>query len=233
MKRTTAVIVSAGMLAAGLVAMDGATYATTGESLILGKINHADQATTIVRTGAGPALNLHTRRSTAPFKINSHGKVKHLNADAIDGKTSTELQTRVIRYGLPSDGSFVSEVTYRLGGLRKGIYQLTYDVVVELDTSGEQVGCEIVTAGGTQQLPGFGSPFFIGASMTGAGVVDLRQHARASLHCLAFGGNMQIHSQGSMVTMTRADHLIRRAASQAKRPARTPPLLRSLSSSRR
>src|SRR3954454_12851781 len=57
-------------------------FAATGHSFILGKVNKANLPTTLKRTTNGPALNLITKPlSSAPFAVNTTGKVTNLNAD--------------------------------------------------------------------------------------------------------------------------------------------------------
>jgi hypothetical protein len=86
-------------LAAGLavaavlvVCSDYVAFAATGDSLLLGKVNHAGAVTTIDRTKNGPALSLSTNNDgAAPLVTNGHGKVANLNADRLDGKDSTDF----------------------------------------------------------------------------------------------------------------------------------------------
>jgi hypothetical protein len=73
-------VIGAGVLL--FAASDAITYAATGSSLVLGKINTANAATTIQNTGAAPALRLLTKSSaTAPLIVNGKGKVTNLYAD--------------------------------------------------------------------------------------------------------------------------------------------------------
>jgi hypothetical protein len=61
---------------------DAVTYAATGSSLVLGKINAANATTTIQNTGTTPALKLLTKSTaTAPLVVNGKGKVTNLFAD--------------------------------------------------------------------------------------------------------------------------------------------------------
>jgi hypothetical protein len=49
-----------------VVGFDYTTYAVTGESLLLGRANHADHVTTLSRHGSGPALSLKSSGHKAP-----------------------------------------------------------------------------------------------------------------------------------------------------------------------
>ena len=70
-----------------VVCTDYVAFATTGDSLLLGKVNHAGAVTTIDRTTNGPALKLHTNNAgSAPIVTNGHGMVANLNADQVDGR---------------------------------------------------------------------------------------------------------------------------------------------------
>jgi hypothetical protein len=81
-------LASALVVAAALViCTDYVALAATGNSLLLGRINHAGAVTTIDRTTNGPALRLTTNNAgAAPIVTNGHGRVANLNADRVDGK---------------------------------------------------------------------------------------------------------------------------------------------------
>jgi DNA-binding beta-propeller fold protein YncE len=65
-----------------VAASDALTYAATGSSLILGKINYANATTTVQNSGAGAAIKLVTKSPTSPAIItNAKGKVLNLYAD--------------------------------------------------------------------------------------------------------------------------------------------------------
>jgi hypothetical protein len=98
------------VIGAGVIlfaASDAATYAATGSSLVLGKINAANATTTIQNTGTSPALKLVTKSAaTAPFAVNGKGKVKNLyadraatadNASKLGGKTPAQIVASVPR----------------------------------------------------------------------------------------------------------------------------------------
>ncbi|KQY64182.1 hypothetical protein [Nocardioides sp. Root140] len=73
-----------------LTCADYTTFAATGRSLVLGKVNTADRQTVVARTTTGPVLRLTTRtRGSAPMIVNGTGRVTNLNADRIDGKDAS------------------------------------------------------------------------------------------------------------------------------------------------
>jgi hypothetical protein len=92
-------VMGAGVLL--FAASDAITYAATGSSLVLGKINAANATTTIQNTGTAPALRLLTKSTaTAPMVVNGKGKVTNLYADRaatadnavkLSGKTPAQI----------------------------------------------------------------------------------------------------------------------------------------------
>jgi hypothetical protein len=96
-------VIGAGMLL--FAASDAVTYAATGSSLVLGKINAANATTTIQNTGTTPALKLLTKSSaTPPLVVNGKGKVANLYADRaatadnarkVGGKTIAQVRAGI------------------------------------------------------------------------------------------------------------------------------------------
>jgi hypothetical protein len=91
-----------GAAALMFMATDAVTYAATGSSLVLGRLNTANATTTIQNTGTAPALKLVTKSAaTAPMIVNGKGKVTNLyadraatadNAKKLGGKTLAQIQ---------------------------------------------------------------------------------------------------------------------------------------------
>ena len=108
-------------LAALFVALGGTTYAATGGNFILGQSNSASSTTSLTRTGANAgkglqvtnastgagatALGLNVAAGHPPFTVNSGAKVANLNADTLDGLTSTSFVSgsKVRRVGPVAD----------------------------------------------------------------------------------------------------------------------------------
>ncbi len=95
MKSVLAVVGAAALL---LVGFDGLTYAATGSSLVLGKVNRANATTIVKNTGSGAVMRLRASNpSAAPFTTNAKGQVKTLyaasaaNAEKLEGQTSSQL----------------------------------------------------------------------------------------------------------------------------------------------
>jgi hypothetical protein len=79
-------LIASALAAAFLVTIDAASYAATGASLVLGRVNAASTPTTVANEGAGPVLRLQTSSTaSAPFTTNATGKVANLHADKLDG----------------------------------------------------------------------------------------------------------------------------------------------------
>ena len=127
-----------------VVAYDAVTYAQTGSSLLLGKINKSSTVTTLARTTSGPALSLKTK-SGAPLAVSSSTKVARLNADKVDGMDASKLQTVVRTWNVP-ETSTVSQIQVTLpGGVAPGRYLVTY--AVGGDAGGSGVECVVRTDG--------------------------------------------------------------------------------------
>jgi hypothetical protein len=93
----TLVVASAAVAALTLsaFALDGAAYAATGSSLILGRLNTAS-TTTVLQGGSAPVLSLRSSSASAvPLTVNGTGRVTNLNADRLDSIDSSQLQRRV------------------------------------------------------------------------------------------------------------------------------------------
>ena len=127
-----AVIMAALVLVTGF---DLATYAATGDSLILGKINKSGGTTTVNNLGRGPVLNLIGGRANPPLKVNSKKKVANFNADLVDGLDSKALEPGLTRITLAAKGSTPSSspVFHRVS-LPAGTYQADLSGIAENPT---------------------------------------------------------------------------------------------------
>jgi hypothetical protein len=73
-----------------LVLGSGTAYAATGGTFILGKANAAG-TTTVLSNAKGTALTLNSKSGTPSLKVNRTTKVPNLNADLLDGISSSSL----------------------------------------------------------------------------------------------------------------------------------------------
>jgi hypothetical protein len=114
-------------LAVGIVllaALDWAAAAATGQSLVLGKWNQADQTTTIKNVGSGPALDI--RAKGPALEVHNTNRIKNLNADKLDGKDAADLaasKQTVYVYGATSR---VGGFTQNLPAQPAGSYLVAY-----------------------------------------------------------------------------------------------------------
>jgi hypothetical protein len=123
-----ATLSSAALLVVGL---DYTTYAVTGDSLLLGRANHADGVTTLARHASGPALSLESRGHTAPsLRVSSSARVKRLNADLLDGMHAAQLAPRTVSYHAGARGDTVSGGGFWRVKVRPGAYQVTFKAFV-------------------------------------------------------------------------------------------------------
>lgn len=128
LKTSLAVIGAAVILA---LAANTVALAATGQSLVLGKTNAANNVTTVQRTTNGSALKLDVKSTaSAPMITDGTGKVTHLNADKVDGYDSPSLRNRtyvftstfsnrsIAAFNLPvSPGSYLVTVSTFFAGV--------------------------------------------------------------------------------------------------------------------
>ena len=89
LRSTATTLAAAAVLVGGA---DLASYAATGQPLTLGHSNSANRTTGLTNTGRGPALNLKSRTNSPSLQLNSTKRVKHLNADLLDGLDSSQVK---------------------------------------------------------------------------------------------------------------------------------------------
>jgi hypothetical protein len=92
-------------------ALDYASVAATGQSLVLGQLNKAGDTTVVTRTTQGPTLKLNSKPGSPPLAVNRSVRINKLNADRVDGVQGFQLAKRstVSAYeppGCPSVTSF-------------------------------------------------------------------------------------------------------------------------------
>lgn len=198
----------AGILLAvvGFASVNGLAYAATGSGLILGHHNSADNTTTLSRTTAGPALALHVKRHHAPFTVNSSTQVPKLNASSVDGLHASALQTRDLQFNLPRGGTAVASNTYSLSTVRPGTYDVSFDVVANMTTSGDHVVCVIEDTLFHDVLLGYGGVFETFSAVSASGVVTVVRGTPLQLRCFGATGTYSIDSGSrSIVDFVKID----------------------------
>lgn len=183
--RVTTVLLAATILIGGA---NIAAVAATGFSL--GHRNVAAKTTTFVNHGSGPVIALKGRRSAPPIKLNSRKKVRHLNADRLDGRNAASLANTNLTYRLTTTGN-AQTVNYTFPGLPPGIFQVSYYVNRTLKASGQaapRLACAIApTSADKGQLTTL-SPAGTHATQSAVGV--LRVDGSATLSCQVQNGTL-------------------------------------------
>jgi hypothetical protein len=121
---TAVAIVSVAALV--VVGLDYTTYAVTGDSLLLGRINHAGSTTTIVRHGSGAALTLKSGHGSPSLRVSSSARVRRLNADLLDGSNASELATHAVSYRAGDRGDIVAGTGFWRVNVARGAYQVSF-----------------------------------------------------------------------------------------------------------
>jgi hypothetical protein len=112
-----------------VLGVDCATFASTGDSLILGRFNAAHSTTTVVNRGAGPALSLKASKPRFPaLRVNTHARIRRLNADLVDGMNGAQLATPVITFRAGAGGEVHQGVAAWELPLSTGVFQASFTV---------------------------------------------------------------------------------------------------------
>ena len=192
-KGSIATVAAAGMLVVGV---DYVSFAVTGDSLVLGRLNTAAKPTTITNNGDGPALRLNSSgKRTPPLAVNSSRKVLKLNADQVDGVSASRLATHVLTFtGGSRNDQYPNGLALFDAPLEPGVYQASFRAGVTPEPSGPSTGDEVIcgvadlgTLGGNTHVymadsamsAGTGAPVF----MSGAETVRITAKARPGLVC--------------------------------------------------
>jgi hypothetical protein len=85
--RATVFLVGLAVILALVLGAASTALGADGKPFLLGDSNVATKVSTLVKRGAGPALELRVG-SGAPLKVNSSQKVARLNADQVDGMSA-------------------------------------------------------------------------------------------------------------------------------------------------
>jgi hypothetical protein len=83
-------------VAIALVGSLGVAGAATGDRFILGQ-NNTESTPSVLKNTNGTPLSLVAPKGKAPLAVNRSVKVNNLNADKLDGRTSTYFQKKLTR----------------------------------------------------------------------------------------------------------------------------------------
>jgi len=183
-------------LAANTVAL-----ATTGKALIAGTTNTSSKITTLSRTTSGVPLKIASKSTAnAPLAVNGKGKVVNLNADRVDGLTSSSLQTRVRSYTLPD--FYGAQFSLALPDLAPGVYFANYT----LRAIGSDVVCFFSYAKTGYGLMSYGNQKASTGIVNGSGIIDTRGGNTATFNCYSsedfeLSGNIDPKAQLNFMTV--------------------------------
>ncbi len=107
----TVFLVGLSVILAAVMGVASMAFAAKGKPFILGKSNVATKVSTLIKKGAGPALDLRVG-SGPPLRVNSSAPVANLNADKVDGKDFSAFGAKEVidRIGpLPREGTYTSK----------------------------------------------------------------------------------------------------------------------------
>ncbi len=128
-----------------VVGFDYTTYAITGDSLLLGRTNHAGRPTTIVRHGPGVALSLQSSGQSHPsLRVSSRARVPRLNADLLDGSSASDLATRPVSYRAGARGDVVDGAGFWRVKVAPGAYQVSFKAFVVPDAQAPGTTVDVI-----------------------------------------------------------------------------------------
>jgi hypothetical protein len=136
-RSTVTTLAAAAVLVGGA---DLASYAATGNPLVLGHANSAGGTTSLKNTGRGPALSLNSIKSAPPFLVNSSQLVKHLNADTIHGVPVSVAAPHNYQIVFARAGTHFKNEKFVSSSVPPGTYQITLWGAIVPDTD-TQVQC--------------------------------------------------------------------------------------------
>lgn len=141
LRSTATTLAAAAVLVGGA---DLASYAATGQPLVLGHHNAAGATTSLKNTGRGPALSLNSARSVPPLTVNSSKLVKHLNADRLDGLRADQVNPSTIEYRLGGENATLSAAQHLvLIKAPPGDQEVSMDGIWTSDVSTDSMICLI------------------------------------------------------------------------------------------
>ena len=189
-----------------VMATDYIALAATGKTLILGGVNNVTTATTINKKTTGPAIDINnsqgtgvrinTRNGKAPLRVTQSAKVKHLNADLLDGKNASALSPKLLEFRSPTGPVPAGNVlTLDTPKIAPGVYLATYSVwmdnpqpapseasplIVQCYLATYKDGVYVSSIGTTAMTTtGNGSP-----GLSGAGALTINSGEIVELFCL-------------------------------------------------
>jgi hypothetical protein len=193
--RVISVALAAGVLVLGY---DMVSFAATGSSLILGHRNTAGSLTTVKRTTSGPALKLATKHGSPPLVVTSGKKVKHLNADKVDGAGLSKLEPAATVYSVAETGDIGTDAGFWLlpSGL-SGPYRVEINAEIHSSDASDTWGyCGLGNVSDQGNIMGNTAPLDDGtgtsASVSATKIIAFDPAKSYALVCAVASGNAVI-----------------------------------------
>jgi hypothetical protein len=228
-RSTVTTLAAAAVLVGGA---DLASYAATGNPLILGHANSAGGTTSLKNTGRGPALSLNSIKSAPPLVVNSSQLVKHLNADTVHGVPASVVAPRNYQITLDKAGKTFANTRVVTSTVPPGTYQITLSgaIVPSVDTS---VQCffgdkKFVTASTPDVSDVYAATFeadgtTAGVTINAVGTATVRKHHKVFEACIAGSSNSVLLPL--VANLTRVNGVVKRPATVFHPAPRTAKLL--------
>jgi hypothetical protein len=194
------------VLAAGLVtAASFSSQAVEGRPLVAGARNLTSSVTTIARQGDGPALRLATSKGSAPMTVNSTGWVRNLNADQLDGRNASQLQSRATEFRAGKAGQVIDNGALWSLDVKPGTYTVSMRAIMNLAPSDPNATAASVICG-VLDLETFNTPNTrvyvvdsavqlpngLPAAMSGASTVRIGPDASPGGICISPDSDLQL-----------------------------------------
>jgi hypothetical protein len=229
-RSTLTTVAAAAVLVGGA---DLASYAATGNPLILGHANSAGGTTSLKNTGRGPALSLNSIKSAPPFLVNSSHLVKHLNADTIHGVPVSVAAPNNYQIVFSKAGKHFASERFVISSVPPGTYQITLSgaIVPNADT---EVQCIFgnkkfldnptpdVSKVYAATFEGNATP--LGVTINGVGTATIGKHTKLFEACIGAAHNQVLLPL--VANLTRVNGIVKRPATVFHPAPRTGKLLR-------
>jgi hypothetical protein len=204
-----------------VTAFAGTTVASNGEPVRLGLHNHERAVTAIARDNAGPALRLRTKNpSSAPLTTNATGRVRHLNADRVDGKDARSLLTRASVFRAGASGDTLDTGALWSLDIGPGAYSVAIRAIVTV-TPNDPTATAVSVICGVIDLDTFNTPNTrvyvadsavqipgqLPAAMSGASTVRIGRSVNPGVICIAPDSSVELFKP-VVVSFTNIDHRV-------------------------
>ncbi len=154
------------------VALTAVASAATGGNFLLGKSNAANKPTILANSGTGAALDLRPKAGQPALKTNSSKLIPNLNADMVDGKSSSSFAAADSSYTkAQSDANYPATASVYTKAAADARFPYVLDGGTVSGASAHNLDVEILVNGSvTVPGPGFILLLVDGRYTSGAGI---------------------------------------------------------------